>query len=183
MRSDEALNFMSQLSSKDTLHVYNAAVQAEDGAPHVTLGTVFYSNLSYSIVCPIFTDLHLNIHYVWRSCVGHTPLRPLKYIKLAGLGKKMELRVIKSEGGYCDDKACSYGTPPLSDVTTADWKLIMSYLLRHDTALDQKLPFTDAQAAQLYNDWYVRVHHKLPLMSACPRPQLVSLSHESSLTR
>ena len=82
---------------------------------------------------------------------------------LVGMGNmKMELRVIKCEGGYCTNKACSYGTPALSDVTTDDWKLIMAYLLRHDTALDQKLPITAAQAAQLYTDWYVRVHHKLP---------------------
>merc|ERR1719468_30147 len=38
----------------------------------------------------------------------------------------------------------------------------MAYLLRHDTVLDRKLPITAAQAAQIYTDWYVRNHHRLP---------------------
>ena len=104
--------------------------------------------------CTLRTTVSFILHY--------DLVRSESSLLVATGNMKMELRVIKCEGGYCTNKACSYGTPALSDVTTDDWKLIMAYLLRHDTALDQKLPITAAQAAQLYTDWYVKVHHIFP---------------------
>ena len=65
----------------------------------------------------------------------------------------MEPKVFKCEGGFCTNKACSYSTPALPDVTSDDWSLIFLYLERHDRILDQRLPFTTAQAAQSHQDW------------------------------
>ena len=60
----------------------------------------------------------------------------------------MEPKVFKCEGGFCTNKACSYSTPALPDVTSDDWSLIFLYLERHDRILDQRLPFTSPQPRQ-----------------------------------